>query len=271
MAESLYPARRNWPAAISDISQIPVDASNVRLLSKSIHFENIADCKTLKSLWCFDIDKTKLNFISACTSLEYLYIDNLKTENIDSLENLTNLKTLGLERCSKITSLEFLSKLNPLSGLAIVHFKNVHDLTPLSKLKSLRALAVEGSMWTRMRVQSFKPLESLENLESLSLGNTKAEDESLRPLGNLRNLEELHTANFYSLKEFAWLSQKLKNTECQWFQPYIQVDFFTCKKCQAHTMVLLTGKRKPSLCTQCDRKALDKHIEEWENLRRDSA
>lgn len=182
------------------------------------------------------------------------------------LENLSNLKTLGIERCSKITSLEFLRGFTSLSGLAIVHFKNVDDLTPLSELKSLRALAVEGSMWTRMRVQSFSPLGSLENLEFLSLGNTKALDESLEPLGNLRNLQNLHLANFYPMEEFARLSQKLKNTNCNWLQPYTNVECFACKKCKANMMVMLTGKRKPLLCTQCDREALNRYVEKWNDL-----
>jgi len=266
MDESLFPARRSWPAAISDISQIPVNASSVRLVSKSTHFKNIADYKSLKLLWCFDIDEHKLRFISSCTSLEYLYIDHLKTGNLNSLENLPNLKTLGIERCSKIHSLEFLREFTSLTGLAIVHFKNVDDLTPLSELKSLRMLAVEGSMWTRMRVQSFSPLGCLENLEFLSLGNTKALDESLKPLENLRNLRDLHLANFYPMQEFARLSQKLTNTKCNWLQPYSNVECFTCKKCQSNTMVMLTGKRKPLLCTQCDRKALPKHVEEWNDF-----
>ena len=111
MIESLFPERRNWPAAISDISQIPVDASSVRLVSKSTHFENIADYKSLRFLWCFDIDESKLRFINSCTSLEYLYIDHLKTGNLSGLENLPNLKILALKDVLKFTHWNFYKSL----------------------------------------------------------------------------------------------------------------------------------------------------------------
>jgi hypothetical protein len=133
-----------------------------------------------------------------------VYIENVKTENLGCLKQLTNLRTLGLESCSKATSIDMFSEFQSLSGLAITRFKNVHDLGPLAELRSLRALAVAGSMWTRMQVNSFEPLEGLRNLELLHLINIKAANESLRPRGGLKNLKHLDLAN---------LCAKERNTE----------------------------------------------------------
>ena len=188
---------------------------------------------------------------------------DIKAEDFGCLKDLTNLRILSLETCSKAKSLAAFSGLETLSGLAITHFKNVHDLGPLAKLKSLKALAVSGSMWTRMKVDSFKPIEELKNLELLHLTNIKAEDESLRPLGELQRLKHLDIANFYPMSEFAKLSQKLRATECTWFQPYIEIKHMECKKCGGATMVMLTGKRKPTLCSHCDNKKLEKHVRDW--------
>jgi hypothetical protein len=199
------------------------------------------------------------------------FTERLRIDNFGCLKKLTNLRVLGLESCSKITSLELFSEFQSLSGLAITHFKNIHDLRPLAELISLRALAVAGSMWTRMQVYSFGPLEGLKNLELLHLTNIKAEDESLRPLGSLRSLKRLDIANFYSMNEFAWLSQKLKATECTWLRPYSEMKHTECRKCGRATMVMLTGKRKPTLCSQCDKKALDKHLYEWNKIREKAA
>ena len=267
--ESLYyifPARREWPAALDDASKAPSDTRSIRLISGAEKLEKLPSYNNLKNLWCFDINEKKLGSICGCKSIESLYIENIKTENLDCLIALANLSILGLEGCSKVTSLEIFSRLRSLSGLAITHFKNVHDLRPLAELNSLRALGIAGSMWTRMQVDSFKPLEGLRNLELLHLTNIKAEDESLKPLGYLQNLKYLDIANFYPTSEFAWLSQKLKMTECIWFQPYIEMKHMECKKCDGATMVLLTGKRKPTLCSQCDKKALERHIHEWNEL-----
>jgi hypothetical protein len=263
---SIFPAELEWPPGVDDIMKVPLDASSLRLVSGAKRLEQLPALKTLKALWCFDIDEKNLRSICECTSLESIYIGNIKTENFGCLRNLPNLKILGLDGCSRATSLREFGRFQSLSGLAITHFKNVHDLGPLAVLRFLRALAVSGSIWTRMRVESFRPLGELRSLEFLALTNIKAEDESLRPLEGLTNLTQLDIANFYPVEEFAWLSRRLRSTECAWFQPYIEMENINCKKCERATMVLFTGKRKPLLCSQCDKKAFEKHVRVWNEL-----
>jgi len=263
---SIFPARREWPSALDDVAKAPQDSSSIRLISGAQNLEKLPSYKNLKALWCFDIDGNKLGSICGCASLESLYVKNIKTENLGCLRHLTNVRVLGVETCSKVTSLAAFSALQSLSGLAITHFKNVHSLGSLANLRELRALAVAGSIWTRMRVDTFKSLEELRNLELLHLTNIKAEDESLRPLATLQNLKQLDIANFYPMSEFAWLSQRLRTTKCTWFQPYIEMKHMECKKCKKATMVMLTGKHKPTVCIQCDEKALRKHVREWDEV-----
>lgn len=258
--------RSEWPVAIDNVSKAPPQTSRIRLIPGARGFETLPSYKNLKALWCFQINEKKLRSISECTSLESLYMENIKTANLGYLKQLTNLRLLTVESCSKVTSFEVLGELQSLSGLAIIHFSNVHNLDPLTELGSLRALAVAGSMWTRMKVESFRPLDGLKNLELLHLTNIKASDESLRPLGGLRNLKYLDIANFYPMSEFAWLSQQLKTTECTWFRPYVEMTHAECKKCKNATMVLLTGKRKPTLCSRCNQKRLERHVLEWNEL-----
>lgn len=260
---SIFPARRQWSPAVDDVTKAPLDTRSICLTSGARQFDKLPSYKSLKALWCANVDADKLAAVCDCSSLESLYIENIKTEHLGCLKALTNLTVLGLDSCSKATSLEALGELQSLSGLAITHFKNVHDLAPLAELRSLRALAVAGSMWTRMQVDSFKPLAGLGNLELLHLTNIKAGDESLRPLGGLENLRHLDIANFYPMAEFAWLSRKLATTECTWFRPYIEMKHMLCKKCSGATMQLLTGKRKATLCSQCDKNALEQQVHEW--------
>jgi Leucine-rich repeat (LRR) protein len=216
---SIFPASREWPPAIDDVVKAPLDSTSIRLISGAQKFDKLPSYGALKALWCFDIDEKKLRSICECATLESLYVENVKTENLGCLDKLVNLKILGVESCSKATSLTAFHGLQSLSGLAITHFKNVHDLRPLANLRSLRALAVAGSMWTRMQVDTLKPLEELKGLELLHLTNIKAEDESLSPLAALQNLRQLDIANFYPMSEFARLSQRLRTTRCAWFQP----------------------------------------------------
>lgn len=241
----------------------PLDTSSIRLISGAHNFEKLSSYKRLKALWCFDINESKLDSICACSALVSLYIENIKTDNFVCLKKLTNLRILSIETCPKATSLEAFAELHSLTGLAITHFKNVHDLGPLANLRSLRTLAVAGSMWTRMQVDSFKPLEELKNLEFMHLTNIKAADEILSSLAALQKLMQLDIANFYPMSEFAWLSQRLSSTECTWFKPYVEMKHMECNKCRKTTMVVLTGKRKPTICGLCDKQVLEKHIREW--------
>lgn len=261
--ESIFPARCEWDRAIDDVSKAPIDAGRIRLVSKAKNIDKLPAFPKLKSLWCFDIAAHQLEAVCNCAALESLYIDNLKTGDISALRQLTDLTVLGLERCSKLTSLAGLAELKSLQGLGITHFKNVHDLAPLGRMTGLRALAVAGSIWTTMRVASLQPLEELHALEFLHLTNIKPDDGSLKPLGRLTSLKKLEIANFYPTSEFAWLARRLQSTECQWFRPYIEVSNLTCKKCGAASMAMLTGIGTTMACMVCDKPRVEKHIREW--------
>jgi hypothetical protein len=226
---SIFPARCDWPQAVDDVLKHPVDAISIRLVSGAKNIDQIPSYAGLKSLWCFDIDAGELDSICSCTSLESLYVDNIKTRDLSSLKRLAGLRVLGVEACAKVTSLVDLSELHSLVGLGITHFKNVHDLTPLAGLHRLRALAVAGSMWTRMQINSFAPVSGLEDLELLHLMNIRADDMSLKPLAGLKKLRKLEIANFYPTSEFAWLSQRLRSTECDWFRPYVEISSLACR------------------------------------------
>jgi hypothetical protein len=260
--ESIFPMRREWDRAVDDVALVPANAVSVRLVSGAKHLARLPSYTKLKSLWCFDIGADALDAICRCAALESLYIDNVKTGDVSPLKRLADLKVLGLERCSKLTSLADLAELESLQGLGITHFKNVRDLGPLARLKGLRALAVTGSIWTTMRVASLQPLEELRVLEFLHLTNIKPDDGSLKPLARLTSLKKLELANFYPTSEFAWLARRLPSTECQWFRPYVEVSSLTCKKCGAASMAMLTGKGTMA-CMACDQLKLEKHMREW--------
>jgi len=267
---SIFPAHCEWPQAIDDVRKAPLDAAAIRLIARARFLEELQSRGGLKALWCFDVDTEALHKICECSSLESLYIDGIVTNDLGVLRKLRGLKILRLEACTRVTSFDDLGQLVSLRGLALTHFANVHDLGPLSGLRQLTALAVSGSMWTRMRVASFAPLASLKQLELLHLTNIKAEDESLTPLGTLTGLKHLDLANFYPSKEFAVLSQNLKSTECSWFKPFTEVGFAKCERCGGKK-AMLTGKRKPIICPRCQRDKFERHLREWTEAIRHAA
>jgi len=263
----IFPARLSWPLASNDVRALPRDATRLRLVNKATGFESLREFQSLEALWCFGIDQTKLDQISACTSLTELYCEYyLRISDLSCLKKLPHLTALRLDSCSVIKSLEQLGEFTKLRGLGIENFKNVHDVKPLAKLTDLRQLSVEGSIWTRMKIDSLAPIANLENLEFLALSSLKVADESLAPLTNLRNLKRLVVANYYPFEEFARLAASLPNTECQWFEPYVSTTL-TCEECKEENRVLLTGKGKSLLCPRCDARRLQKHVETFDRVK----
>lgn len=150
-----------------------------------------------------------------------------------------------------------------------MNLPKVREIQPLARLKDLRELAVTGSVWARMNIHSFEPLTEISGMEFLHLTNINPADAFLKPLENLQRLKQLDIANSFSMEDFAKLAAVLPETNCIWFKPYVQISFEHCKKCEKETMVMLTGKRKSSICSNCDVQKLTKHIEAFEMFRND--
>ena len=260
----IFPANLSWPHAIGELDEANYNSQILRLIAGTKRFEYLPKFERLKRLWCFDIKENQLKTICECKTIEQLHIENLKTDKLSLFSDLPNLEILSINTCSQAMTLDDIGNLLNLRGLGLIHFSKVYDLTPLSKLINLIELAVAGSMWKRMKIQSLMPLRPLQRLEFLHLTNIKPDDESLRPLENLTNLKVLDLANFYPMQEFARLAGILTKTNCTWFQPYIHIDFSACKKCGKQTMLMLSGKRKPMICRKCDTHRLDKHVAEFE-------
>src|SRR5688572_24113409 len=183
--DSLFPIKCAWPEAIEDVRRAPRDARALRLRAKAKGIGELPLLAHLGALWCFDIDARGLEAIGNCPALEALYIENLRTEDASALLRLSRLNTLSIEGCSRIASIPDFEVLPNLRGLAIAHFSKVHNLAPLGRLHNLTALAVSGSLWKKMTVDSFAPLKGLTNLTFLHLTNIKALDGSLEPLRGL--------------------------------------------------------------------------------------
>jgi hypothetical protein len=99
----------------------------------------------------------------------------------------------------------------------IENFQKITDISAMGSLMSVKALGVEGSMWTRQKVESFSPLSELSQLEALFITNCKPIRDGLTPLHKLHNLRFLEAPAFYTEDEFAELQKSLPNLSCDWF------------------------------------------------------
>jgi hypothetical protein len=265
--EDLFPHLAAFPEALPDLKQAPETLTDLRLVSRVKNFEDILRLSKLKRLWCFGLNDKQLGIVSQMSSLERLYVEGFRIEKLAALARLPGLVVLSVDSATKVLSLAELERLATLRGLSVVNFPKVPSLSPLRGLRHLEALVVAGSIWTRMTVDTLTPVAELGDLRYLNLTNLKARDESLEPLSNLQSLEVLDLPNFYPVAEFARLAARLKHTRCTWFDPVTPLATVNCRKCESGTLVMLTGKGKPLLCSRCDESRLKEHEDTFNALK----
>jgi hypothetical protein len=242
--------------------------THLRLVAGAKNLRLLPTLENLVALWCFRPNAADIDFISETPALRTLFIDTLRAKvAISRLGSLRSLSVLHLEACSHERSLDWLDAFPTLRGLGVVHFRNVHELGALTRQPHIRWLSVAGSMWSKMTVKSLAPIAELKDLEYLDLTSLRAEDASLEGLAALKQLKTLVIANVYPATEFARLAGRLPNCSCPWFSPYVPFPAMACTKCGEHTLVILTGKGEPTLCTACDATRLKRHVEHFERAR----
>lgn len=206
--------------------------------------------------------------IGELPQLEVLQLKWSSIHQLDAIANLRALKALSMGSSTRVESIAPLATLPSLELLEIESFKSITDFSPLLKLRSLRGLSVTGSMWSQQAIASLDPFAQMTWLRSLCIDTSHVA--SIRPLDKLTNLESLGVGGRLPYEEYAWLAARLPNTECQWFQPYLDLSdsgHSPCKRCGMRSMVMLTGRGKPIVCRHCDEARLAKHVALFEQAR----
>ena len=196
---------------------ISEDSEQLYFSSDGSSHRGIHRFKRLRQVWLYRVNQSFLEEIAQLSHLESIHIDRNTATDLTCLKRLPRLRRLVIHGGTKIENLDWVSELASLEILAIENFKRVTRLDALASQTSLTALALEGSMWTRMSVASLRPISGLLKLRWLFLTNFAARDRSLRALYLLRKLEVLGTAAFYPDEEFIRLRRALPGLRCDWF------------------------------------------------------
>jgi len=158
--------------------------------------------------------------ISKLENLEYLDIETVTAENLLPLRNLRNLQTLKLSGIRKATNFEPLIRLLGLKRLFVENAKHLTSLDFLVGANHLTAIGVEGSMWTKQKIDGLAPLANLQRLEGLFLTSVTLRDKSLSCLSEIPHLRVLECARFSPKSEFSKLRNLLPNLKCRWCDEY---------------------------------------------------
>jgi hypothetical protein len=224
----------------------------------------------IESLWLNGAKEKDLEKILTIVNPKYLNLYNVLAKDLKSLESLLSTETIILEWNTKSDALWDIGKNVSLRNLEIIDFSKLYNIQEISTAKQIEKLVISSGMEKPLKLKSLQPLENLINLKILSLWNLKVEDDSLKPIASLKNLDRLEISNQFETKEYAWLATKLTRTESKMFNA-----INPCRITDANQQIVLdtmvTGRRKSFLLSTKDQTKIEKHIRDFEKLKREFA
>lgn len=125
-------------------------------------------------------------------TIKRLQFDSTRLNTFDMLGELTELTHLAIGSSPRIDSLKPISKLKSLISLSIQgNFPKIHNLADIRPLTQLKGLSLCGQDYKKIKLISLADLVYLQNLEFLSLIAISVEQDGLTPVTKLPKLEIL--------------------------------------------------------------------------------
>ena len=167
----------------------------------------------------------RISNLSRCKNLKHLYCNQWKIVDVDDLKCLKGLKSLTLEFCDRLQSLNGVEGLAVLEKISIIYCLKLRKIEGLGGIKdSLKCFIVEdcnkiedwttikylcnlerlflSSFQTRVvnKIASLKFIEQMPKLKEF-MTNYKIEDGDLTPLLKVEKVDILKFYRHYNLKE----------------------------------------------------------------------
>lgn len=195
------------------------------------------DIKYLQKLQLDELDisftkVTDLKNFKSFTSITSINFDECKIIKFEGLENMVNIKKLGLCKTS-FSDFKCLSKLVNLTELDISHTK-VKDLNGIEKLKNLGILDAFGTL-----ISCVRPLKKLKNLYKLDLGCSGITNLNFYDKFDIRHVRSLHVGACEITEKS--LEKLLKSD--------ISINYLVISKCRLsdHALKLLNDTKKEKI------------------------
>lgn len=196
-----------------------------------------------------------------------IYFMEMRVKDLSPLAQLEGLSHLAIHWNTKAHDLAFLEHLTSLETLILDDTPKLNDLTPIGHLRQLSALAFSGGIWNKNRAGTLAPVGTLQHLRELELINVRIDAGGLRPLADCQSLRSLAVSNQFATEDYAYLSVRLPNVQCEHFAPYISLG----RNAINGKDVMVVGKRKPFLHSDTDAKRLSGYVAKFRELQRQFA
>lgn len=215
-----YREWRSWPECKTSLPTIPSDPERLHFYREKDSHRGIRDFKSVKELLAKQVDQDFLNEISELQSLDYLEMEIVTALDLSPLLNLPRLRYLKIYGLRNAKDLSPITKISNLRKLFIENTKHLTDLSFLDINQPLEAIGVEGSMYTKQKLPTLKPLSSLKSLQAIFLSSVQLTDKNLDYLAALPNLAYLSCARFAPKSSFDSLRYLMPDLICTWCEKY---------------------------------------------------
>lgn len=211
---------------LEDVSQADVSLKTLTLSASDKNWDAVARFSKLEELTLHEPSIEQLEFLPKLWWLKRLRITHARTKSIGSIARLQNLEELILEYVSGFDALSPLSELRTLRALHLENLRKVRDFSGLGGSASLQYLSIDGTFDWAQPIDNFDFLAHLNRLEFFRLGNIRclAPWPALFGLTKLPSLKKVHIpTNLFPLEEYAFVEARLNGVPGACFQPFRRV------------------------------------------------
>jgi hypothetical protein len=177
--------------------------------------------------------------------------------SLDPLTRFQGLSWLQLRWAPKLEDVSALATLSSLSDLVFEDCPKVRDLSPVAALGNLRTLSIAGGMWKPLQLDTLAWIPSLEQLETLEIGNVKLADGDVTVVTALPRLRSLKLANMWTMGQFARIVARFGPVLES--PPLLNDLNLPCKKCGG-SLALMIGKGARMYCRACDAARIEREL-----------
>ncbi len=186
----------------NDVLAVDSKATCLAISPKCKNLDALSSLRRVNRIRC-TLTEGLLEQLAVMPKLRHLQIRLPRSDDIPSFRPLTQITTLVLT-CNKHQSgLKFLNGVDNLRSLCISAAMGITRLTPLSQLRNLCELYIDGTISGRGNIQTLAPLAKLPELRfAVLLLRLEKQNRTLKPLHGLSKLAYLHLSDDYTEEEY---------------------------------------------------------------------
>ncbi|WDF46533.1 leucine-rich repeat domain-containing protein [Chryseobacterium sp. KACC 21268] len=247
------------------------DNSNVKIATLNKNDRNwkqVFDFPNIEEITLDEPNKEQVESLNNLTNIKRLRISFLRITDIEFISNLTNLEELVLEYVSGFSDLSPLRKLTKLKSLHFENLRKVSNFDGLKGINNLKYLKIDGTLDWNQPIENFSFLEGLPNLEVLALGfiMNKSDYPAFLPALNLYNLKQIKIGMAtFDTKEYAFLETAFPKVKCLNFGNTLWTPLYQIN--DESTEFIGKGKRKLNLGNPNYENKIAEFLDEYENYK----